>query len=98
MKIFGCEGSGEISSSSIIYSGSCWITSIMVNTNGSNDATVLLYNNTSAAGSIVVEIKVAAAENYGGRIWKFPRKCNNGIYAAITGTGASCIVEYIPYV
>jgi len=88
---------GEITADGAAVSSDCYLVSILVITDGSNDAMVILYDNASAAsGTKLAEIKVNASDNYGGRNWPFPVKANNGIYADLTGTGASCIVEYIP--
>jgi len=57
----------------------------------------VLYDNASAAsGTKLAEITVKGSDNYGGRNWQLPVRCVNGVYADLTGTGASCIVEYIP--
>jgi hypothetical protein len=31
--------------------------------------------------------------HFGSKVWANPRKCSNGIYLSITGTGASCVIE-----
>ena len=70
MKYFGCSGSGEISSSQVVYSGKGYLTSLMVYTDGTNDATVTLYDSkTGASGSVLVIMPVAGTSDYGGRIW-----------------------------
>lgn len=88
--------SGEKTSSELIYTGSCAVTAIVAITNGSNDATLIVYDNLSAAGKVIREFTIVAAENYGGNILKFPIYIQNGIYASISGTGASYIIDYIP--
>lgn len=89
--------SGEVTSDSAVYAGSCVITGVTVITNGASDATVVLYDNaTTGSGSVRAEIKVAAADFYGGRNFASPSTCYNGIYADLTGDGASCIVELQP--
>ena len=88
-------GSGEKTVDAIIKSGLCWITAIEVITDGTNDARVILYDNASAAsGEVIWESTIAGGDNFGGKNWIFPRKCNHGIYADINGSGASYIVEY----
>ena len=88
-------GSGEQTEDKLIYTGSCYITGIMIITNGTNDARVILYDNTSAAGTVRWEQTVIGGDNYGGRSWTFPKKFSSGIYADVNGTGASYIIEYI---
>lgn len=90
--------SGEQTSDQLILTGPGAITAIKVVTDGTNDATLILYDNTSAAGTVVDETKVNGANHYGGRNIIFPIKVNTGIYANIEGTDASYFVEYIPYV
>ena len=98
MKYFGCEGSGEITASQTIFSGSGFLTSLMVYTDGTNDATITLYDSaTGALGKILVILPVTGANDYGGRIWPGSafRSFSDGIYAVVSGEGASTIVEYI---
>ena len=92
----GSQSSGEQTSSAAIYAGSAYITGVEVITDGTNDAKLILYDNaTAASGTVVLEMTVAGANNFGGREPTFPPHCYNGIYGAITGTDASFIVEYI---
>jgi hypothetical protein len=65
-----------------------------VNTDGTNAATVTIYDNTSAAGNILAKFVVPGTSLYGGRNWIRPVGAKIGLYAQISGTGASCIVEY----
>lgn len=88
-------GSGEKIADAVVYSKKCYITAVEVITDGSNDAVVVIYDSpTGANGSVIKEITVAGGDNYGGRNWVFPRKCD-GIYVDVSGTGASYIIEYI---
>ena len=88
--------SGEQTSDAAVATAKCYITSILIITNGSDNAKVVLYDNASAAsGTVILEMTVVGVDNYGGRNYQYPVKCTNGIYADVTGTGASYIVEYI---
>ena len=87
--------SGEITSSQIVKSGAGAISAITIITDGTNKATIILYDNTEASGKKIWEGSVAGTSEYGGRNFVFPVKFDNGLYCAITGTGASSIVEYI---
>jgi len=98
MKYFGCEGSGEITASQTICSGAGFLTALMVYTDGTNDATVTLYDcKTGALGKVLVKLPIAGDNDYGGRIWADSafRRFTDGIYAVVSGAGASAIVEYI---
>lgn len=86
---------GEKTSSALIRTGACALCSVLVITDGTNAATVIVYDNTAASGKVVAEFVVAGATGYGGRNWIFPVAMDNGIYLAISGTGASAVVEYL---
>ena len=89
--------SGEKTADSVVYSKKAYITSVLVVTDGTNDARVIIHDNaSSAAGKVMLEQTVVGADNYGGRNWSFPVLCRDGIYADVNGTGASYIIEYIP--
>jgi hypothetical protein len=88
-------GSGELTSSAQVKTGKCFLSAVLVITDGTNAATVILYDNTSAAGKKLWEGVVAGATQYGGRNWTFPVRVETGIYCSISGTGASAIVEYV---
>ena len=88
-------GSGEITADALIYEHTCYITGILIITDGQNDAKIVLYDNTSAAGTVRWEQTVIGGDNYGGHSWTYPKKFYNGIYADVTGSGASYIIEYI---
>ena len=87
------------SSAAIVAHGNVLLTSVLVITNGSDAATVILYDKPSdtgiAATNKIWEGTVPGATQYGGRNWTFPVKCSAGIYCAISGNGASAIVEYV---
>lgn len=95
MKYFSCEGSGEISASKLIYNGPCFLTSLMVYGDGVNDADGIVYNNTTAVGDVAAKITVDAPLSYGGRDYRRPRWCPNGLFAELSGTGVSAIVEWM---
>jgi len=91
------ESSGELTADGAIFAAPCQLAGVNILTDGSNNATVILYDNASAAsGTKVYEGEVVAANLYGGRNFIFPIRCHNGLYLDITGTGASVIVDYIP--
>lgn len=89
------ESSGEQSSSTLIYTGSCLLTHVVVTTDGSNAGTIVVYDNTAGSGKVVWRQKAEGAENIGGRNWTFPVRCNVGLYAVVSGTNAKYIVEWL---
>ena len=88
--------STALASSGQACSGKCYLTGLTVYTNGTNDATVVVYDGTSASGKEVSRMKV-----FGGLFvdklppFTFPVFCQSGIYLTISGTGAGAIVEYM---
>jgi len=93
------RSSYELTADTQIFSRGGELCSILVMTDGSNDGTVILYDvnsvNDIASTNKLVEIKVKGADNYGGRIWAHPVRFSNGVYADVTGTGVSFIVEWL---
>ena len=71
--------------------------SVLIMTDGSNDARLILYDSATTTTDItkkLMEITVAGADNYGGRIWADPVKFTEGLYADVNGTDASYIIEW----
>ena len=85
--------SGELTGDGQVFTGPGRLTSVLIITDGTNDATVILYDNTSATGTKLWQGIVKGADNYGGRNWVFPVEFTNGVYRDLNGTGASCICE-----
>ncbi len=77
-----------------IYTGRGTLQALTVITDGSNDATVTLYDNTAASGTVLAKLVVDGTANTGFQSWNFHCRCLNGIYADVSGTGASYIVHY----
>jgi len=88
----------ELTTSTQIRTVSGTLTSIEVITDGANDATVIAYDVAAAgdiaAGNKLVELKVLAASNFGGRDWAYPVSFGAGLYITVSGTGASFIAEW----
>ena len=90
-----CLSSGEQDTDdTTIYTGTCFLVGVIILTDGANDATVILYDNTSKAGTKIWEAKVISSDNYGGGMFPYPIYCATGIHLALSGTGATCIIFY----
>ena len=92
------RSSYELTSSAQITKRGGVLTRVSIKTDGTNNAVVILYD-VDASGDIAVtnkleEITVIGANHYGGFDWSHPVRFHTGLYVAISGTGASCIVEY----
>lgn len=88
--------SGDMVASGAVTTEPAYITAMYVMTDGTNAAKAIAYNGPVATGTMVVgEFTVPGATGQGGRQWPFPVVCEKGIYVVLSGTGASCIVEYM---
>lgn len=90
------NNSGQLSSSQLVYTGYAGLTSVLVTTDGTNNATVTVYDNTSGTGTIAAGPFVVLGPTYfGGGTWENPVPCGTGIYVTISGTNAKAILNYI---
>jgi hypothetical protein len=67
---------------------------VQIITNGTNDATVTVYSEQSATGIILAQGVVLGASQFGLIGLSHPVSAEKGIYVAISGTGAKCIVTF----
>jgi len=90
---YPAQCSGLKSADATIKSGKAVLAAVLVITNGTDDASLTIYDNTSASGTKLLEITVPAADRYA----FFPLwvKAINGLYADVAGTGAAYIVYYV---
>ena len=91
----GSTSSGEQTADAAVFTGRAYICAVHVITDGMNDATLVIYDNTAGSGKVVSEIFVSGGSGHGGRVWAYPVFVENGLYADVTGTDASYIIEYI---
>lgn len=89
--------SGLKSADAIILAAPGTLLGLIIVTDGTNDATVSLYDNASAAsGNILAKFVVKGADLAKELVIS---ECgvvaNNGIYADVSGTGANYIVHYL---
>ncbi len=84
--------SGEKTTSVIIATGAGHLAGVNINTDGSNNATVILYDSLAASGTKLWEQVVLGADITGG-FFGFPAiQFTTGVYLSISGTGASANV------
>ncbi len=87
--------SGIIASSSIVYAKPCKLTDLAVYTDGTNQVTVILYDNaTTASGTVIGKVVVPGASLNGGLVIPTPVRALDGIYISLSGTGGTAIVFY----
>lgn len=90
--------SGQKTSSALIYTGKAYLTGIHLNSDGTNDASLTIYDNTAGSGKILAEITVDVSDNMGNEkivLWPNPVRVDTGIYAVVSGTNATYAVEYL---
>ena len=82
-----------LTTTGVAYAYPCYISALVIKTDGTEDVSVIVYDNASAAsGDKIWDTTVKGSDNYGGRIWSFPRKVNNGLYVAVTTSGTTVII------
>lgn len=85
--------SGLIAADGAIRAQPCTLTCVQL-IGGSDAATVVIYDNPSAAsGTVLAKLKVAA-ETSVSVSFESPVLANYGLYADVTGTAVGCIVSY----
>ncbi len=88
--------SGVLTVSQVVCRGPGMLMDAAIYTNGANDVTVILYDNTSAAGKILSQMTLPGANLSGGLPNPTPLRSDAGIYLSLTGTGGTAIVYYLP--
>ena len=93
----GVTSSGLKVADAVISARPAKIVGVQVIADGTNAATLILYDNASAAsGTAANKIVVDAGATYENFYIDGGVVCNNGIYADVSGTGAEYIVFYAP--
>lgn len=92
------QSSDRRTSDAAILVGPGRLTGLILEGDGTNAATVVLYDNAStASGTILYKMMLKASSNdlvYPAVIPDGGIDCLNGIYADVTGTGAAYIVHF----
>jgi len=87
--------SGRLTADKLVFTGKCAITAVVLKTDATNDASLIIYDNTEGSGKIVADYKVTSSDNQDGRVWVSPGYMENGIYADVTTDGTAYF--YIEY-
>jgi len=92
-KSSGLKTASEASHANPVVLGGC-----LLLTDGANDATLVLYDNASAAsGDVVAKLAIAGSDLTGGITFPFEVATANGLYAELTGVGANFILYTMPH-
>jgi len=82
------------SASAVITAGPAKAVSLIGYTNGSDDVTLILYDNASAASGVVLHKAIILGADLMGGIVEVPVDAVNGIYLSLTGTGGTALVHF----
>lgn len=89
--------SGTLSASTLIFTGKALLTGVVATADGTNAATITVYDNTSAVEDATHRILWTTVVPIGSRnqtVWfPFPVTAKTGLFVAISGTGAGVIVH-----
>lgn len=89
------RSSGLKTADAVITTGRNRINAITLLGDGTNAASVILYDNASAASGVVLsKITALATTRFTHVIFENPVVAEDGIYADVTGTGAEYIVYF----
>ena len=87
--------SGLLTADAAVATGRAIVAGVIIITDKTNDAALILYDNTAASGTEVFKALVPGTNDTA--FYQLPEggvRCYNGIYADIAGTGAEYIVLY----
>lgn len=77
----------------LIHTGTALLTSITVTTDGANDGTVIIYDNTSGSGTVLEAIGCPGA-SLSKTVSFYPIEVTTGLYVVVSGTGAGGNITY----
>lgn len=88
--------SGSLTADGLVRTDKTIVTGVYINTDGANDARVVLYDNASAAsGTVIFDQTVTGADD--SIPFNLPDDgvyCKNGVWADITTTGTMSFIVY----
>lgn len=87
---------GYVSGTVVVHTKKCYLTSVQINTDGANTATITVYDsNGPASGKVVFKMTVIGSAYVGGRDWMIPLYIENGIVAVLNEATAEMAIEYM---
>lgn len=93
--MYTLTSSGLKNADAAIVTRPCKLHGLMVGADGTNAATVIIYDNKSAAsGTVLAKLVVAATQTYGNWLSEIGVEAKNGLYLDIGGTGAEVVIHY----
>ena len=87
-----------VTASGLVYTGPCLFGGYVLGTDGVNDPTITIYNNTAGSGQKVIPTATYDASALGiNGATGLRQNCNNGLYVAITCAGSvEVVIQYTP--
>lgn len=91
-----CRPGGLFTASGVLSNSPKTLCGVIVLADGTNAATITLYDNNEAASGTMLwpPVVVAAGERYGGAAFPFIVFAEKGIYVKVEGTGAKVFPYY----
>lgn len=86
---------GRQTADAAIHGATGLISAILIETDGTNDATLTIYDNTAASGTVVFKAIVTGTADTRFFPFNFPLRVVNGVYADIAGTGAAYTIYVV---
>ena len=94
-KLIYADNSGELTESQLVFTGKTLLSKVLVLTDGTNEATVVVYDSLTASGKKMGTWVVSGPSKYGGGNVIPPEKIRIGIYVSISGTGAKAHASWV---
>lgn len=88
------RSSGLKTADAAIATGVNRVNAVTLLGDGTNAASLILYDNTAASGTVLAKVTQLATARLTHIIFENPVYAEKGIYADVTGTGAEYIVYY----
>ena len=88
------RSSGVLNSDTLIFTGRQRVNALTVLTDGTNAATVELKDGTTSSGTTKITGKCVGTSLINHILFDNPVIFENGLFADLTGTGATCIVYF----
>lgn len=85
---------GTLTDSGIAVQGKGALTGVLIITDGTNAATVTVYDGSASGKVLAGPFVVVGSSRFGGGTWEVPVRYDTGLYVAISGTGAKAILYY----